>query len=207
MFKNLIWDVDGTLFNTYPAFTLAFSLALIELQAPAPLDKIDRLAKISLPYCAKTLATEFGLSEEALLDSFSRHYSQIPVENQGPFPGVRRACELIREHGGLNLIVTHRRSSTTQRLLEVHEMDDLFEQIVSAEDGYPSKPDPAMFVYLLEKYGLEPGKTLAVGDREIDVQAGAAAGCKTVLFWDNPCPTRPNYHFSEFGELARLLED
>ena len=207
MFKNLIWDVDGTLFNTYPAFTLGFSLALIELQAPAPLDKIDRLAKISLPYCAKTLAAEFGLSEEALLDSFSRHYSQIPVENQGPFPGVRAACELVKTAGGLNLIVTHRRSLTTQRLLEVHGMSGLFEEVVSAADGLPSKPDPAMFVYLLEKYRLEPGETLAIGDREIDVQGGAAAGCRTVLFGDNPCPTRPDYHFSDFGELVKLLED
>lgn len=206
MFKNLIWDVDGTLFNTYPAFTLAFSLTMIELKAPVPLDKIDRLAKVSLGHCAKTLAIEYKVAQEELEASFDRLYSQIPVENQGPFPGVRQACELIQARGGLNLIVTHRRPETTQRLLEVHGMAELFTEVVSAQQGYPIKPDPAMFVYLVDKYGLVPGETLAVGDREIDVLAGAAAGCKTALFGDNPCPTPPDFHFKDFDELVKLLE-
>ena len=206
MFKHLIWDVDGTLFNTYPAFTLAFSLAMIELQAPVPLDKIDRLAKVSLGHCAKILASDYGLSPEELEASFDRHYSLIPVENQGPFPGVRQACELVKNRGGLNLIVTHRRPESTQRLLEVHAMSGLFEEVVSAQQGYPDKPDPAMFDYLIEKYGLVPGETLGVGDREIDVQAGAAAGCKTALFGSNHCPTHPDFHFTEFGELVALLQ-
>lgn len=206
MFKHLIWDVDGTLFNTYPAFTLAFSLAMIELQAPVPLDKIDRLAKVSLGHCVKTLSVEYKVSQEDLEASFDRLYSQIPVENQGPFPGVRPACELIKSRGGYNLIVTHRRPETTRQLLEVHGMADLFKEAVSAQQGYPIKPDPAMFVYLVEKYGLAPAETLGVGDREIDVQAAVAAGCKTALFGDNPCPTEPDVRFSDYGELVKLLE-
>jgi HAD superfamily hydrolase (TIGR01509 family) len=206
MFKHLIWDVDGTLFNTYPAFTLAFSLAMIELQAPVPLDKIDRLARVSLGHCAKVLTADYGLPQEKLEASFDRQYCLIPVENQGPFPGVREACELVQAHGGLNLIVTHRRLESTQRLLEVHGMTELFKEVVSAQQGYPIKPDPTMFMVLIEKYGLKPGETLGVGDREIDVQAGAAAGCKTALFGSNNCTAHPDFRFTEFKELVGLLE-
>jgi len=206
MFNDLIWDVDGTLFNTYPAFTLAFSLAMIELKAPVTLDKIDRLSRVSLDYCAKTMASDYGLSQVALEESFDRYYRSIPIENQGPFPGVREVCELVKEHGGLNLIVTHRRKTSTQRLLEVHGLSDQFDEIVSAQDGYPVKPDPAMFTYLLEKYELVAGETLAIGDREIDIQAGAAACCKTALFGSNNCPTPADIHFTDFGELLKLLK-
>ena len=205
MIKNIIWDVDGTLFNTYPAFTLAFSLAMIELRAPASLDKIDRLAKISLSHCAQTLASEYYLPVEALEASFERHYSQIPVANQGVFPGAREVCEQVLSRQGLNLIVTHRGVDSTERLLAAHAMNGLFAEIVSAKAGYPIKPDPAMFQHLIEAYRLEPGETLAVGDREIDVLAGTAAGCRTALFGDNPCPTAPDLHFSEYRQLLEWL--
>jgi HAD superfamily hydrolase (TIGR01509 family) len=206
MIKNLIWDVDGTLFNTYPAFTLAFSKAMIELQAPAPLDKIDRLAKISLGHCARTLAADYSLPVETLEQSFDRHYSQIPAENQGPFPGVRAVCELIASRQGLNLIVTHRQLPSTERLLANHDLSGFFAEIVSAQDGYPIKPDPAMFQMLIEKYQMEPGETLAIGDREIDVQAGGAAGCLTALFGNNPCPTPPDFQFSDYRKLMAFLK-
>jgi HAD superfamily hydrolase (TIGR01509 family) len=207
MIKNLIWDVDGTLFNTYPAFTLAFSKALIELQAPAPLDKIDRLAKISLGHCAQTLATEYKLPLEALQDSFDRHYAAIPAENQGPFPGVRQVCELVIQGGGRNLIVTHRGLASTRRLLETHGLGSLFEEVVSAQAGYPIKPNPAMFLHLIEANNLDPAETLSVGDREIDVQAGAAAGCKTALFGSNHSLTPPDFHFTDYRELLEWLKE
>jgi phosphoglycolate phosphatase-like HAD superfamily hydrolase len=31
MFRNIIWDVDGTLFDTYPAIARAFQTALNDL--------------------------------------------------------------------------------------------------------------------------------------------------------------------------------
>jgi phosphoglycolate phosphatase-like HAD superfamily hydrolase len=30
MFRNIIWDVDGTLFDTYPAIARAFKAALMD---------------------------------------------------------------------------------------------------------------------------------------------------------------------------------
>jgi phosphoglycolate phosphatase-like HAD superfamily hydrolase len=38
MFRNIIWDVDGTLFDTYPAIAKAFQVALNDLGKDASLD-------------------------------------------------------------------------------------------------------------------------------------------------------------------------
>ena len=48
MFRNIIWDVDGTLFDTYPAIAKAFRAALNDAGKDAALDWIEELAKISL---------------------------------------------------------------------------------------------------------------------------------------------------------------
>jgi phosphoglycolate phosphatase-like HAD superfamily hydrolase len=56
MIRNIIWDVDGTLFDTYPAIAQAFKAALNDLGADASLDWIEGLARKSLGRCASTLA-------------------------------------------------------------------------------------------------------------------------------------------------------
>ena len=42
MFRNIIWDVDGTLFDTYPAIAQAIKAALHELGKDASLNNILR---------------------------------------------------------------------------------------------------------------------------------------------------------------------
>lgn len=43
------------------------------------------------------------------------------------------------------------------------------------------KPGAGMLIRALQEFGVEPGRCFMVGDREVDVVAGAAAGCSPVL--------------------------
>ena len=108
MIRYLIWDVDGTLFDTYPAFARAFQAALAEFGASASFTRIERLAKISLSHCISTLAEEFEINPAALGHNFGEHYAKVSPQEQPPFPGVIDLCEYIRFISGTNFIVTHR---------------------------------------------------------------------------------------------------
>jgi HAD superfamily hydrolase (TIGR01509 family) len=182
MIRNIIWDLDGTLFDTYPAISGAFQAALADLGMEAPLDRIDGLAKISVGLCETTLAEEYHVSEEELDRNFIKRYDQISAEDQPPFPGAAALCKYICSTGGRNVIVTHRQQMGTVRLLAAHQLSDYFAGFLTSDDGYPKKPDPAAFIFALEKYALKRSETLAVGDREIDILAGQAAGLATCLF-------------------------
>ncbi|KFN90925.1 haloacid dehalogenase-like family hydrolase [Tetragenococcus muriaticus PMC-11-5] len=83
-----------------------------------------------------------------------------------------------------NIILTHRRQDSTQLLLEREQLDDLISEIVGPENEFPRKPDPTALQYLLDKYSLDPKKTVMIGDRALDVDAGKNAGVHT-LFFDN----------------------
>ncbi len=61
MFRNIIWDVDGTLFETYPVITRAITAALNDLGQDAPLAWIDELARKSLSQCDAVLADKYQL--------------------------------------------------------------------------------------------------------------------------------------------------
>jgi len=204
---SIIWDIDGTLFDTYPAFVGAFVLALhgAGVSAPPPAPEVDALARVGLAHCANELASRFGLDAGALSDRFAELYGDVPLARQRPYLGAREICEAILRQGGLNAIATHRGRGSTERLLSEHGMGHLFGDIASVEEGFPKKPSPAMFMSLMERRGLVASRCVAVGDRDIDVLAGRAAGIRTCLYRGEPARSSPDFAFREYGELLRYL--
>lgn len=180
--RNIIWDIDGTLFDTYPAIAGAFRAALRELGADASPERITGLARESLGTCATTLARSAGLDRSALENAFLRHYEAIPPDEQPPFDGAREVCERICWLDGDNVIVTHRGARGTTKLLEAAGLEPYITGCITASDGFPRKPDPAAFFAVMARHDLDPAETLAIGDRPIDVEAGRAAGVITAFF-------------------------
>jgi HAD superfamily hydrolase (TIGR01509 family) len=206
LIRNIIWDLDGTLFDTYPAIAKAFKAALNDLGHDAPLDWIESLAKISLGHCASTLVEKYQLTEEALEQAFDNHYSCTKPAEQPLFPGVRAVCQLIFSLGGKNVIVTHRGRTGTLELLAANQMTVYFAGYLTRDDGYPKKPDPAAFHAALQVHGLRHEETIAVGDRDIDIQAGRAAGVFTCLFGDEGDGITADLMFRNFDELYRHIK-
>lgn len=203
--RNVIWDVDGTLFDTYPAIARAFKAALNDFGADAPLNRIAQLASESLGMCATTLAEDHRLDAAAFENAFGRHYEATTPEEQPPLPGAREVCEHIRRTGGQNVIVTHRGPRGTAELLAANRLTELFSGCITQADGYPRKPDPSAFNAIIERCGLIRDETLAIGDREIDVLAGRAAGVLTCRFGRDVPDTEADLAIDDFGELLRRL--
>jgi phosphoglycolate phosphatase-like HAD superfamily hydrolase len=205
MIQHLIWDVDGTLFDTYPAIARSFEAALHDLGATAPFDEIMRLSQISLDHCLTTLSNTYAVTADQLEESFAQHYQTVTPEDQPPFAGVEAVCDYIRERGGLNLIVTHRRRVGLDRLLAAHRLTDYFADITSNDDAFPRKPDPAAFSVLIERHQLPRETTLGVGDRDIDVLAAQAAGIRAALFGTNTGASTPDFVFTDYTALLQQI--
>jgi phosphoglycolate phosphatase-like HAD superfamily hydrolase len=205
MFRNIIWDVDGTLFDTYPAIARAFQLALNDLEKDASLNWIESLARISLSHCVTTLADQCQLNKEDIGQAFGEHYDQTPPEEQPPFPGVITVCEFICSLGGMNVIVTHRGHKSTNELLAANKMTHYFMGCLTRDDGYPKKPHPAALEAVLKTHNLRREETIAVGDREIDVLAGRATGIFTCLFGRPSGGVAADLTINNFDELHHYL--
>ena len=205
MFKNILWDVDGTLFDTYPAITYAISKSLNEMGLLIALNVIDGLARQSLSHCVDTLSQRFKLDPDLLRRRFSESYQKVDPANQLPFSGVNEVCGLIHSRGGVNIAVTHRDVRSTQTLLSAHTLAPFFSDIFSVEQGYPRKPDPAMILAALEKHILNPDQTLLVGDRDMDIHAGYTAGVKTCLFGQASPADLPDFQIESYAQLLSYL--
>ena len=206
MIRNVIWDVDGTLFDTYPSIVRAFVVAAEALGRTADSTEVERLGKVGLTHCTKELALRLDLDGNELGTRFAAAYRAIPASVQPPFEGVRHICEEIIARGGTNAILTHRGRLSTLELLSTHCMTQLFTEIIADDDGLPKKPDPAGFLRLLEQLGLDPAQTAAIGDRDLDILAGKAAGLRTCLFRGEPSHSRPDFAFSNYADLVGYLQ-
>ena len=89
MIRNMIWDVDGTLFNTYPAITYALSKSLNRMGKPVALNLIDGLVRQSFQHCVDTLCRRYKVDADMLLEQFAEVYRTISLQNQPPVDGAR----------------------------------------------------------------------------------------------------------------------
>lgn len=177
---SVIWDLGGTLLDTYPVVDRALASALhgVEVSAAA-LDDVARLTRVSSGHAIETLAQRHGVPEADLRAAYESTKATWRVSPPPAMDGAREVLAAVRAGGGLNLVATHRpRESAVTLLREVGlEVDDL----VCASDGFARKPDPAMALELLRRHALDPTDTIAVGDRPGDIAAARAAGVRGVL--------------------------
>jgi 2-haloacid dehalogenase len=63
---------------------------------------------------------------------------------------------------------------------------DRFEAVIVSGEVKLAKPDPAIFRLLVERHGLEPGRTLFIDDMRPNIDAAAALGFRVLQFKDAP---------------------
>jgi HAD superfamily hydrolase (TIGR01509 family) len=205
MIRNIIWDLDGTLFDTYPAIARAFKKAVEHLGADVSAERTEELAKISLSHCVATLSTQYQLKKEDIEREFKRYYADISAEESPPFNGVVEIIDYICLIGGKNVIVTHRDRESTMELLSTHDLIDKFAEIIVGDDGYPKKPDPTTFNTVIEEHNLDKKETISVGDRQLDIGAGQAAGIFSCLFGDTIDGNEPDLVVEDFDDLYQFI--
>jgi phosphoglycolate phosphatase-like HAD superfamily hydrolase len=206
MIKHLLWDLDGTLIDTYPAFVSAFTNSLADYGFYPDPDYILSLTLVNLSYSLETLATVYQISPTSLEQDFDRHYSQISYLQQPLMPGAFDMCSYIASTEGKNFIVTHRRRSSTMMLLEAHGIRSLITDLIAGDDGLPKKPDPTSFQVILARNNISESETLSVGDRALDIAAGKAAGIRTCKLGKVEAQDRPDFSVDTLDELLNIIQ-
>ena len=180
MIKHVIWDFDGTLFDSYPGMVNAFLRALKKYGIEAKYDEVLKLFLNSEKTAVQYYQKRFLLGEE-LIEVYQDEKSHIDLSSMLPFPYAKEVCQRIKEAGRYNYILTHR-GSTTYDILRKNGMVELFTEIVTKDNQFARKPDPEAIYYLLDKYQIHPKEAMIVGDREIEILLGQKAKVKTCFY-------------------------
>jgi len=203
-YENLIWDFDGTLFDTYPAMCRDLQRTMEQWGCSFTLEELLEHFTISrgtvLEYCGE----KTGKTAQEVDKAYRAWVSEHGQPEAEPFPYVEEVLARFQAAGGRNFVFTHRSGSVHDYLAKAG-LTRYFTEVTSCGTTFARKPNAAGNLYLIERHSLDPKKTLAVGDRELDVLAAKNAGIHACLFSREEKETLADYQIRGFRELGMLL--
>ena len=184
MISTILFDLDGTLADTAPDLGYALNLQL-HRHGKAPLS--DAVIRPFASHGSRGLiGLGFGITPNdanflALRDEYLALYDTVFTRSPVLLTGIAELLQAIESRGLKWGIVTNKPRRFTQRLIESMDLHKRAACVVSGDDAPQPKPSPATLRLASEQIGVKSEQCLYVGDAERDVQAGKAAGMKTVV--------------------------
>lgn len=182
MIINAIWDLDGTLYNTYPGILKALCEILrtngAEEVVPAKVEEM--IKRTSVHAVLKDFTHKRGLDYLTVLHAYD-NLEHAMVMAAKPFAETKATLQAVVGRGGNNLLMTHR-DNTAWALLARDKFDKLFLGGVTADLHLKRKPDPEALLYLIKRHQLNPARTAMIGDRRLDIVAAKNAHIQGVYF-------------------------
>lgn len=180
--KLIIFDLDGTLVDSSIDITNAINYA-IRPYGIKPLTVKETISFVGegitrlMEKVVERSQTK-EIDKNILVDRFLSYYSEHLIDNTIVYPKVKETLEKLE--GYKKAVISNKRESLSIRLLNDLGLLRYFDLVVGSDTTPERKPSPVPIIYALSKLGIVPEETIIVGDSNFDVEAGRAAGIKTV---------------------------
>jgi phosphoglycolate phosphatase len=173
----IVFDWDGTLMDSTRAIVRAAERAIRDVGLPVPPPRrIRDIIGLGLQESWEVL---FPGRERHGFGDFMERYREhfLTTERLGIrlYPGVDTLVEELHRSGAHLAVATGKSRRGLDRDLKETGLDRFFEHSVTADEAR-SKPHPEMLLRVIEHFGVEPGRTLMVGDTEFDIHMAHNAG-------------------------------
>ncbi len=180
----ILFDLDGTLVDTAP--DLGYALNLQRQRhglEPLPLNEIRPYAShgskglLSVGFNLNPEDACFADMRQEYLDLYDQVFTRSPVL----FDGLAAVLDEIE---GRNLtwgIVTNKPRRFSEPMIRALQLQERARCLVCGDDAARAKPYPDTLLMACRMTSSNVVDCLYVGDAERDVQAGKAAGMKTVV--------------------------
>ena len=180
-FAHLIFDLDGTLVDTKADLAAATNHMLRELNLP--LLSIAQVESFIGLGARVLIERALGQERAALVTDgfalFMDYYNAHLLDRTRPYPGVETLLAAARAQGISLSVLTNKPEQPTRAILSGLGLSDYFSAVIGGDTLPKRKPDPGGIFVLQQAVGRALTETLLVGDSEIDMRTGRAAGIAT----------------------------
>ena len=179
MTPTFIWDLDGTLLDSYEAILAGIQETYEQFDIPFDREEVrDFILRYSVKDLLVRDADQHGLDSEELnrlrATSLKEKNTQIPLMD-----GAREILAWTAEQGIQNFVFTHKSDNAFQVLTDLGIIQH-FTEILTSDSGFARKPSPEALLYLIDKYQLDKGTTYYIGDRLLDAETAIHAGISSI---------------------------
>ncbi|HRC73297.1 MAG TPA: HAD family phosphatase [Candidatus Competibacter sp.] len=176
--RGLIFDCDGTLVDTLPLHYAAWKETFAVLGLPCPLEFLiehngkptDQIVRLyNARFDRRIAVDQFTADKERRTHALLGHAR--PLE---PVAALAR-----RHHGRLPMaVVSGSNRPNVELALRAAGLGALFPVVLTADDGLPPKPAPALFLEAARRLGVEARDCQVFEDADSGLEAARRAGMK-----------------------------
>lgn len=208
---NYIFDFDGTLMDTSGVILSTIKATIKDMGLPDKTEEECRsIIGIRTDEAGRYLYPDLDISNKEFAKTFRANYDRLQKDTkETPFPGVIDTLSKLRSSGRRLAIASSRRLVSLTDYLDKLGIKDWFDMIVGADSVTKGKPNPEPVLTVLNALGWDANDTLVVGDADVDIMMGNAAGCNTcaVTYGNGSIASlkaaNPDYMIGDFKELPR----
>ena len=182
--EAVLFDLDGTLVDTAPDLGLALNmqrqrhgLEVLPQSTIRPYASHGSRGLLGIGFNLNPEDANFAAMRDEYLDLYDQVFTHSPVM----FEGVADLLAGIEQAGLRWGVVTNKPRRFTQPLMAALGLSERAACIISGDDAARPKPHPDTLLLACEVARTVPAGCIYVGDAERDIQAGKAAGMRTVV--------------------------
>lgn len=209
-FEHLIFDLDGTLVDSRADLAAATNYMLAELGRPLlSVSEVEKLIGLGARVLiAQALGPERAHLTEHGYDLFLDYYNAHLLDHTRPYPGIAVLLEVVQGCGVHLSVLTNKPERPAKAILSGLGLASSLATVVGGDTLPQQKPDPSGVYALQRTTGCPLNETLLVGDSDVDVQTGRAAGiatCGVEWGFGRPASAEPTYLAESVGALRQIL--
>ncbi len=184
MKKLAIFDLDGTLLYSLEDLADATNYAL--QKNGLPIQELDKykyfVGNGVFKLIERALPEEFKKNEavfNAVLSDFRTYYGEHSEDKSKLYDGIEETVNKLHEMGVLLAVASNKPDEFTKVLVS-RLFGDLFDYAQGSLPEIPTKPAPDIAFMILEKFGISADDAVFIGDTNVDMNTGKAAGIETI---------------------------
>lgn len=179
--RAFIWDLDGTLLDSYDAILAGLEETYASYQLQFDRSSIkDYILKHSVQDLLVAVAAEYQLD---VMDLNHRRAESLAEKNAQVLlmEGARDVLSWAKDTGIEQFVYTHKGENALVILRDLG-LESFFKEILTSQSGFARKPNPEAAIYLMKKYRLHPEKIYYIGDRSLDIDFARNSQIQSINF-------------------------
>jgi phosphoglycolate phosphatase len=210
-FRYVVFDLDGTLIDSYQALTLALNRAG-EPYLPKPLE-VSEVRLLVGEGVERLLQKTFSITQvpDSLISSFEQEYERVCCDESRLLDDVQQTLDDLAALDVVMGVCTNKPTNFSRQIIEHLGLAAHLPVVVGPDRAGARKPDPAHVLRTIAEMNGNVSQSLFVGDMPIDVDAARNANIPVATIATGSASIeelrarQPDYMLDRLSDLVAIV--
>ncbi|MBQ6655312.1 MAG: HAD family phosphatase [Erysipelotrichaceae bacterium] len=208
MIRNVIFDLDGTLLDSeYHATTI--KREVLKRHGVEPTEELmAKLTAVKFRNVLPSLMEDKKLVEELMDDYYHTAYDNVDYSSF-MIPGSTQLLRQLRDRGYTMALATISDREKVSLVIEQCGWQGLFSYVTTFDDVARPKPDPEIYLTVVQKLNLKKEETVVIEDSPVGIEAARRAGLMIICRREERLPldqSGADWYVDDLSEIIGIIE-